>query len=1272
MGWLSGYTTRKKITIDQTKVDSALVNFPVFVKLRSTNFDFTLTTDTGNDIRFTAANGVSLLAFERDRHDKINQLAEYQVNIPNVSNSAPTEFYIYFKNDPSIIDGSNPTGVWDTSFQGRWSLDQDPADIAPQMRDSTVNANHGTTHGAMTSAQSVEGKIGRALDFDGSNDRVRIPNSPSVNVTGEITVEKWIRLDPAFAAGGIIVHKNRQYTFSVRGTDRRVSWSDSSIWNFGIFGYYDIGLQLNAWHRVVITKSGSTVRIYRDGVERVVRTDFGGALTSTPNDVFIGDDSFGNYWWFDGSIDEVRISNIVRSAAWIKASYNSSKNTLVTISATESFALNLSVSATPQVTVLAIRSVGISKFRSVAVTPQALIDRKPFSKQLFRSVSAIPQATVLVIRSVEGILKFRSVSATPQVLIDHKPRIRWLSGYTTRKKITIDQTKVDSALVNFPVFVKLRSTNFDFTLTTDTGNDIRFTAANGVSLLAFERDRHDKINQLAEYQVNIPNVSNSAPTEFYIYFKNDPSIIDGSNPTGVWDTSFQGRWSLDQDPADIAPQMRDSTVNANHGTTHGAMTSAQSVEGKIGRALDFDGSNDRVRIPNSPSVNVTGEITVEKWIRLDPAFAAGGIIVHKNRQYTFSVRGTDRRVSWSDSSIWNFGIFGYYDIGLQLNAWHRVVITKSGSTVRIYRDGVERVVRTDFGGALTSTPNDVFIGDDSFGNYWWFDGSIDEVRISNIVRSAAWIKASYNSSKNTLVTISATESFALNLSVSATPQVTVLAIRSVEGILKFRSVAVIPQVLIDRKPCTRQMFRSVSAIPQALIERKPLPRQMFQSVSATPRANIIYVLDDTMAALMKLPTRKSGAKLSIWFDGQGQPATVFTDDHIKSIRLLHELNDGIVIGELSISLLNQNFKLTPSNPDSPFFNRFKPGLKIKAELGIHGPARIEWTQLGTYYLDSWNAPATTNTLSLVAYDQLFRLLESKVLLGKQPAKANTTAQVMLSEALTAVGITNPDLTAMQPSIPIDIGWFTEDSPVQQVSLLLASGDFITFVDRATDRVRVIPAGFSIQKRIYRFDSSTVFEAHNPQDYVGARSIVEYSFSRPAVKPFEEVWRGAELQQGTHVGLELTAPVAMLEFSHQKGVADWTIDAGVTHFDITVKSLIPALKLFGYPIKDYPELVVATNPFAVQQYGKRVLRKVNRFVQNRTLATQLAEKQLARVSDHTNSFRFVASGQPALSFHHLVRLKIPEHRVDVDTLVLTKTETVYDGGLRLRAEGRRLV
>jgi len=65
MAFLSGFDYRKKLTIDNTKVDASLSNFPVYVKLTDSNFDFSKAYENGEDIRFTSDNETTLLDYER-------------------------------------------------------------------------------------------------------------------------------------------------------------------------------------------------------------------------------------------------------------------------------------------------------------------------------------------------------------------------------------------------------------------------------------------------------------------------------------------------------------------------------------------------------------------------------------------------------------------------------------------------------------------------------------------------------------------------------------------------------------------------------------------------------------------------------------------------------------------------------------------------------------------------------------------------------------------------------------------------------------------------------------------------------------------------------------------------------------------------------------------------------------------------------------------------------------------------------------------------------
>ena len=94
------------------------------------------------------------------------------------------------------------------------------------------------------------------------------------------------------------------------------------------------------WHHLTFLWDTSYLRHYRDGATSgtpVEQTN--NAQANADHDLVIGGYTFGTSAQtladFDGIIDEVRISSIGRSAAWLKATYNSLWDTLLTYGAEE-------------------------------------------------------------------------------------------------------------------------------------------------------------------------------------------------------------------------------------------------------------------------------------------------------------------------------------------------------------------------------------------------------------------------------------------------------------------------------------------------------------------------------------------------------------------------------------------------------------------------------------------------------------------------------------------------------------------------------------------------------------------------------------------------------------------------------------------------------------------------------------------------------------------------------------------------------------------------
>ena len=165
---------------------------------------------------------------------------------------------------------------------------------------------------------------GNALAFDGSDDYVALPNTtpvPTGNST--YTLEAWIKPN-AMGVEGIIGWGN----WGIGNQVNALRLSPTGIVNYWwgpdlIVTTPDLS---GHWHHIAATFDGTTRTIYLDGV--AVGSDTPGSHTvPSPSNLRIGctngPSPGGGYEYFNGSIDEVRIWNVARTAAQMKAAYTS-------------------------------------------------------------------------------------------------------------------------------------------------------------------------------------------------------------------------------------------------------------------------------------------------------------------------------------------------------------------------------------------------------------------------------------------------------------------------------------------------------------------------------------------------------------------------------------------------------------------------------------------------------------------------------------------------------------------------------------------------------------------------------------------------------------------------------------------------------------------------------------------------------------------------------------------------------------------------------------
>jgi len=198
---------------------------------------------------------------------------------------------------------------------GWWKLDETSGLIAA---DSSVFGNDGTLPN-MAGNEWTNGVVDGALEFDGTDDYVSVPNSSSLQLTSALTMAGWIKAD-SWGSGtdvDIIARKGEDnpnnYQLAIADGLATLYLDDGD--GSGYRG--DTLLNTGQWYHVAATWDGSTVRVYVDGVLDNDPPDLHGNNISTDTRAFyIGGRSGTDL--LDGILDDIRVYNRALSEAEIK------------------------------------------------------------------------------------------------------------------------------------------------------------------------------------------------------------------------------------------------------------------------------------------------------------------------------------------------------------------------------------------------------------------------------------------------------------------------------------------------------------------------------------------------------------------------------------------------------------------------------------------------------------------------------------------------------------------------------------------------------------------------------------------------------------------------------------------------------------------------------------------------------------------------------------------------------------------------------------------
>ncbi|MCX6775915.1 MAG: LamG domain-containing protein [Candidatus Micrarchaeota archaeon] len=213
----------------------------------------------------------------------------------------------------------SPTAM-NSNLSAVWHFDEGVTNTTTA--DSSGNGNTGTLNGATWNAS---GKYNYSLNFSGSQ-YINVSHSPTLNVTGNLTVEAWIKSQNILSSNyQTILFKGNStaenYGLYLKGSNLYFEWISGSV---NTLKSSSSNIQNNTWYHVAAVFIGgdSTPGIlYVNGVEQALGSPVpvGGSLTANTGNLTIGANSSH---YFYGTIDEVAIYSRAKSAAEIVADAN--------------------------------------------------------------------------------------------------------------------------------------------------------------------------------------------------------------------------------------------------------------------------------------------------------------------------------------------------------------------------------------------------------------------------------------------------------------------------------------------------------------------------------------------------------------------------------------------------------------------------------------------------------------------------------------------------------------------------------------------------------------------------------------------------------------------------------------------------------------------------------------------------------------------------------------------------------------------------------------
>ncbi|GAH00797.1 unnamed protein product, partial [marine sediment metagenome] len=245
MAFPGDYTLYQIVTIDSDLIPSTQSNFTTtlteanFVKAGADIFDSCRS--DGGDIRITLSDGTTQLARRIVEINTSTKKMVIKVLVPSLASATDPVIWVWYNGtdtEPAEDATYGSENAYHSTRIMSQSMSEDPSGSAPQMIDGTSNSIDGTSNGGMTSGDVIDGQIGNALNFDGT-DYIDCGDNALTDFDGNdsFSLVGWFRSSSSVQRQTVFDKRNTSGSFE--GYFLRVETGGAAT-----FGFYDASSNL--------------------------------------------------------------------------------------------------------------------------------------------------------------------------------------------------------------------------------------------------------------------------------------------------------------------------------------------------------------------------------------------------------------------------------------------------------------------------------------------------------------------------------------------------------------------------------------------------------------------------------------------------------------------------------------------------------------------------------------------------------------------------------------------------------------------------------------------------------------------------------------------------------------------------------------------------------------------------------------------------------------------------------------------------------------------